>query len=57
MLEINREETEMDIIILATVILTGIALEGLIVARARERAEYENAITDRLARYAGRSLK
>ena len=47
----------MDTIILATVILTGIALESLIVARARRRADHENAIMERLARYAGRSLE
>jgi hypothetical protein len=47
----------MDIIVLTTVILTGIALESLIVARARRRAEHENTIMERLARYAGRSLE
>jgi hypothetical protein len=47
----------MDIIVLTAIILTGITLEGLIFGRARKRAEYENTITDRLARYAGRSLK
>ncbi|MFL7793318.1 MAG: hypothetical protein AB8I69_14345 [Anaerolineae bacterium] len=47
----------MDIIVLAAIILTGIALEGLIFGRARKRAEHENTITDRLARYAGRSLE
>ena len=47
----------MDILILATVILTGIALESVIFVRARKRVEYENTITDRLARYAGRDLE
>ena len=47
----------MDILVLATVVLTGIALESLIVARARKRAEYEDTITDRLARYAGRNVE
>jgi hypothetical protein len=47
----------MDILVLATIVLTGIALERVIFARAQQRAEYENTITDRLARYAGRSLK
>jgi hypothetical protein len=47
----------MDIIVLTTVVLAGIALEVFIFGRARKRAEYENTITDRLARYAGRSLK
>ena len=46
----------MDILILTTVILTGIALESLIVARARKRAEHDDLIADRLARYAGRDL-
>jgi hypothetical protein len=46
----------MDILVLTTVILTGIALESFIVARARKRAEYDSLIADRLARYAGRDL-
>jgi hypothetical protein len=46
----------MDIVILTTVILAAIALESVIFTRARKRAEYENIITDRLARYAGRTL-
>jgi hypothetical protein len=46
----------MDIIVLTTVVLTGIALEGFIFGRARKRAEYEDTITDRLARYAGRNV-
>lgn len=47
----------MDILILTTIILTGIALERVIFVRAQKRAEYEDMIIDRLARYAGRSLK
>jgi hypothetical protein len=47
----------MDILVLTTIVLAGIALEGFIFGRARKRAEYENTITDRLARYAGRSVK
>jgi hypothetical protein len=37
----------MDLIILTTVILAGIALESFISERARRRAEYGNSITDR----------
>lgn len=47
----------MDILVLTTVVLAGIALEGFIFARARKRAEYEDSIADRLARYAGRNLE
>jgi hypothetical protein len=47
----------MDIIVVAAVVLTGLALERVILVRARKRAEYENIITDRLARYAGRNLE
>jgi hypothetical protein len=47
----------MDIIVLTTVVLAGIALESVIFVRARKRAEYENTITNRLARYAGRNLE
>jgi hypothetical protein len=47
----------MDILVLTTIVLAGIALEGFVFARARKRAEYENTITDRLARYAGRNVK
>jgi len=46
----------MDIVVLAAVVLTGIVLESAIFARARKRAEYEDIIADRLARYAGRKL-
>jgi hypothetical protein len=46
----------MDILILTAIVLTGIALERVIFARARKRTEYENTIADRLARYAGRNL-
>lgn len=46
----------MEIVILTTVILAGIALEGVTFAHARRRAEYQSAIADRLARYAGRKL-
>ena len=45
----------MDIIVLTTIILAGIALENVIFVRARKRAAYESMITDRLARYAGRN--
>jgi hypothetical protein len=45
----------MDILALTTIILIGIALERVIFVRARKRTEYENTITDRLARYAGRN--
>jgi hypothetical protein len=41
----------MDIIVLTAVVLAGIALENVIFARAEKRAEYENMITERLARY------
>ena len=47
----------MDILVLTTVVLAGIALEGFIFVRAQRRAEYENTISDRLARYAGRNLE
>jgi len=46
----------MDILVLITVVLSGIALEGFIFGRARKRAEHEDMIIDRLARYAGRSI-
>jgi hypothetical protein len=46
----------MDIIILTAIVFSSIALEGLIVNRARKRAEYEDAVRARLARYAGREL-
>jgi hypothetical protein len=47
----------MDIIILTTVILAGIAFEGFLTERARRRAEHENTISDRAARVAGRRLE
>ncbi len=46
----------MDITVLTAIVLTGIVLESVIFARARRRAEYEDMIADRLARYAGRKL-
>ena len=46
----------MDIVVLTAVVLTGIVLESAIFARARRRAEYEDMIANRLARYAGRRL-
>jgi hypothetical protein len=46
----------MDILVLTTIVLTGIALERVIFVHARKRAEYEDTIADRLARYAGRNL-
>jgi hypothetical protein len=46
----------MDITVLTAIVLTGIVLENVIFARARRRAEYEDMIADRLARYAGRKL-
>jgi hypothetical protein len=47
----------MDILVLATIILTGVALERAVFVHARKRAEYESMIADRLARYAGRTAK
>ena len=46
----------MDIVVLTAIVLTGIVLENAIFARARKRAEYEDMIAGRLARYAGRKL-
>ena len=46
----------MDIVVLTAIVLTGIVLENAIFVRARKRAEYEDMIADRLARYAGRKL-
>jgi hypothetical protein len=51
-----RRRQPMDILVLTTIVLTGIALERVIFVHARKRAEYENTIADRLARYAGRNL-
>jgi hypothetical protein len=47
----------MDIIVFTTVVLAGIALEGFIFGRARKRAEYEDMVTERLARYAGQNVE
>jgi hypothetical protein len=47
----------MDILIFIAIVFAGIALERIIFVRARKRAEYEDTITDRLIRYAGRDLK
>jgi len=47
----------MDVLVLITIVLAGGALEGFIFGRARRRAEYEDTITNRLIRYAGRDLK
>jgi hypothetical protein len=46
----------MDIVILTTIILAGIAVESLISERARRRAGQENAMNDQLARYADRDV-
>jgi len=46
----------MDILVLTTIVLIGIALERIIFVHARKRAEYEDTIADRLAHYAGRNL-
>jgi hypothetical protein len=43
----------MDVLVLALIVLGGIALEGFIFNRARKRAEYEETVARRLAHYAG----
>jgi hypothetical protein len=47
----------MDIAVAIIVLVVGLAAEGLIVRRARERAESEDAVIARLARYAGRAVQ
>ena len=46
----------MDITIAMIVLVVGLAAESLIIKRARGRAEYEELVMARLARYAGRPL-
>jgi hypothetical protein len=47
----------MDIVILSTIILAGIALESLVSERARRRTEHEDAIDDGPTRWADRKLE
>jgi len=47
----------MDITIAIVILVVGIAAEGFIINRARERAEREDVVLARLARYAGRQLQ
>lgn len=46
----------MEIMIFAIIVL-GIAAEAVVLGRARVRAEREEAVVSRLARYAGRPLQ
>jgi hypothetical protein len=55
---IERKEIEMDITsTIVAIVVLGIAAESFILNRARKRAEYEEAVAARLARYAGRQLE
>jgi len=47
----------MDSTIVIAILVAGIVAESFIINRARKRAEREEAIIARLARYAGRSLQ
>jgi hypothetical protein len=47
----------MDIMIAMVILAVGLAAEGFIMNRARERAEFEEAVIARLARYAGRQVR
>jgi hypothetical protein len=52
-----RKEIEMEITIAVLIIAAGVIVEGFILNRARERAEREDVVTARLARYAGRQTQ
>ena len=47
----------MDITIAVLILAVGIIVESVILGRARERAEREDVVAARLARYAGRQAK
>ena len=47
----------MDITIAVLILAVGIIVESVILGRARERAEREDVVAARLARYAGRRAK
>jgi hypothetical protein len=47
----------MDVTIATVILIIGFAAESFIVNRARERAEGEDVVVARLARYAGRQLQ
>lgn len=44
-------------IAIATILIIGAAVEGIIISRARRRADYEEAVESRLARYAGQGAR
>jgi hypothetical protein len=52
-----RKEIEMEITIAVLIIAAGVIVEGFILNRARERAEREDVLIARLARYAGRQTQ
>lgn len=47
----------MDVIIVIVILAAGLFAEGFILDRARERAEREDVVSTRLARYAGRQVR
>lgn len=47
----------MNALIVVVIIVGGFAAESFVLNRARERAENEEVVMDRLARYAGRKLE
>lgn len=44
-------------IAIAAILIMGAAVEGVIIIRARRRADYEEAVENRLARYAGQGAR
>jgi hypothetical protein len=52
-----RKGAEMEFTIAVLILAAGIIVESVILGRARERAEREDVVIARLARYAGRQTR